>query len=1093
MTQPTKPDPIRFDSPIRERIHRRLGLVGEGPQAFYRDALRLVTGAYVESTTHLVSHLVREIESALRDVLEPIAHYEGRVKAKGTQTHEQEVRVILSELGLSETEGPGAAWLEIVQTGLHELAHRRSLERPRPLDEQFYALWAEVELVLDAVLGRFESRFLELHDEADRLLAKPVPSKADLKYLKDYLPNNSVTRCYFFDNLQHSAWLEPLAEAGFFSDPPAAIHDAQAETTSHPYWPVARYLKRMATVAASQEAVAKIVREVPDVDNTLVHDALTDVLLDLPADRAAGLIDRVAGWVKDDTFTRLPQKAGDLAVRLLEANHTGEAFALMHSILNPGRLSSTEGMRSRSADTYWYSEVLTKSIPEFSRRNPHETLRLLGDCLEQTLRDAESDPGGELYSSVRRRAVERSQRWRQYEVVDLLVDAVRDAALGIVRTDPAQAAATVSALERRDLAIFRRIALFVLGSVPAASPELNEERLRQRNTFDHWHREPEYIRLLQAAFDRLSPAGKDEVLGWIEQGPSREPYEPKTEEEFASIKRSWQRSRLKTLQGQLDDRWLQRLGPVEESEPATDSLDDEGGWVGPSSPRSSDELTNLAPEDLVEFLRTWRPKSGWHESSPEGLGRVLTEAVTKEPILIAQQARLFRGLEPTYIRSLLRGLEEALKGEKKFEWSGVLDLCEWVVAQPREEERGRDDWNRDPGLSWSRKAAASLIAKGMDSESNRLPTHAREQVWRILEPVTWDPDPSAERDADRDDEDAFQVAINSVRGEGMIAVVRYAVWVDRHAREATGNAPGMAGMPEVERNLSEHLDFDREPSPAVRSVLGKAFPVLHWLDSRWATDHVERIFAYPADSGAARGAWTTYLRFCRPFDDLLPLLETLYRSAVESLDPGARLKADIDSVEYHLTTHLMSFMWRGVDGAEFLARELLLRGGGSVRHAAFDFIGRSLMNTEEDVPPEPLARLRSLWEWWRQEGGTRRLLGKEIEAFGWWFASGRFEQGWAEAQANWVLSNGSVLEPDHVVIERLEKMVNRNPLAAVRILDGIWENLRDQWTFHGWRDECRNILQEVLASESDEAKQVARALINKIAARGHLDFRSLLP
>ena len=151
MTQRTTPEPVRLDTPIRGRIHRRLGLVGDGPQAFYRDALRLVTGPCVESTTHLMSHLLREIESALRDVLEPIAHYEGRVKAKGNQTHEQEVRLILAELGLSDRDGPGAAWLDIVQTGLHELAHRRSLERPRPFDEQFRALWGDVEIVLDAV------------------------------------------------------------------------------------------------------------------------------------------------------------------------------------------------------------------------------------------------------------------------------------------------------------------------------------------------------------------------------------------------------------------------------------------------------------------------------------------------------------------------------------------------------------------------------------------------------------------------------------------------------------------------------------------------------------------------------------------------------------------------------------------------------------------------------------------------------------------------------------------------------------------------------------------------------------------------------
>jgi len=163
-----------------------------------------------------------------------------------------------------------------------------------------------------------------------------------------------------------------------------------------------------------------------------------------------------------------------------------------------------------------------------------------------------------------------------------------------------------------------------------------------------------------------------------------------------------------------------------------------------------------------------------------------------------------------------------------------------------------------------------------------------------------------------------------------------------------------------------------------------------------------------------------------------------------------------------------------------------------VRRTAFDFIGRSLMNADAEVPVETLERLRSLWEWWNQEGGARRLLGKEIEAFGWWFASERFHSEWADAQAKWVLSTGTVLEPDHLVVKRLETRVNEDPLAAVQILEGIWENIRDHWTFYGWRDECRNILRTALASNNDEAQRVARALINKLAARGHLEFRSLL-
>ena len=42
------------------------------------------------------------------------------------------------------------------------------------------------------------------------------------------LPNNLVTRHYFFSHLDKTGWLRPLADAGMFSDPPAAVPTATA-------------------------------------------------------------------------------------------------------------------------------------------------------------------------------------------------------------------------------------------------------------------------------------------------------------------------------------------------------------------------------------------------------------------------------------------------------------------------------------------------------------------------------------------------------------------------------------------------------------------------------------------------------------------------------------------------------------------------------------------------------------------------------------------------------------------------------------------------------------------------------------------------
>ena len=80
----------RLSDPRQTRTYERLArLVGPGPAAFFLDACRLMEeGKPFQSTTHLVAHLLREIESALRDVLEPISRWPERKKA--TKDNSQE-------------------------------------------------------------------------------------------------------------------------------------------------------------------------------------------------------------------------------------------------------------------------------------------------------------------------------------------------------------------------------------------------------------------------------------------------------------------------------------------------------------------------------------------------------------------------------------------------------------------------------------------------------------------------------------------------------------------------------------------------------------------------------------------------------------------------------------------------------------------------------------------------------------------------------------------------------------------------------------------------------------------------------------------
>lgn len=108
-------------------------------------------------------------------------------------------------------------------------------------------------------------------------------------------------------------------------------------------------------------------------------------------------------------------------------------------------------------------------------------------------------------------------------------------------------------------------------------------------------------------------------------------------------------------------------------------------WVGPASLKTAGELKAMLVAEIVGFLKGCTPPKGlFGEPSPEGLGRVLSFVVAEDPERFASGAARFQGLDPTYVRAFLSGLWEGLKYKKTIDWKPVLDLYQWVLAQPRQ-------------------------------------------------------------------------------------------------------------------------------------------------------------------------------------------------------------------------------------------------------------------------------------------------------------------------------------------------------------------------------------------------------------------------
>jgi len=1118
---------FQFADPRQKRIYDELrDLVGPGPAAFFRDACWLMQNERaLESTSHLVAHLLREIESALRSILRPVTT-EAPDHNADSRSQKEEMMVILQALDISENTREARAWFALVER-LHGFAHRRGLEAPRPPAE-VHELWEQAQILLPVVLAGMRDRFLNWFRILDDLLTRPHPTDHDLKRLTNEVPSNAVMRGYFFDRLENPEWLEPLWQKGFFRHPPQPIRNDEEGTIRFPPWPEARYLARMAQ--HEPELVTEIIRKMDDTDNANVLGDLVDAILAMPAKLSEQLGEKVAGWA-ERPYLLLPEKLGQLIEYWATGGQAEEALRVARVLLDV--LPDERRMKAASKEDYWlppeprarfdtwnYEEILKKHYPELVRAAGLSALEVLCDLLESAIqlsRTREDDHGPEDYSYIWRPAIEDHPQNLDQRIKDALVSGVRDAAELIVCSRRATMEEVVNVLEHRPWKVFRRIALHVLRVFADQALPLIATRLTNRNLFDDVGTQHEYILLMQASFSRLTEEDQTKILGWIEAGPDIERFRERwqgnngcapSDEEVTHYLEEWQRDRLAWIGPEnLPKDWHERYRTLVEhyGEPEHPEflIYREDGWIEPMSPKSADELKGMSFAEIVGFLKTWRPPDNvFREPSPEGLGRVLSSVVAQDPGPFAAEAKRFQDLDPTYVRAVLSGFRDSLRQARAFDWEPVLDLCQWALAQPREIEGRRvEPMEADSDWGWTRKEVADLLSDGFDDAAGSIPIPLREKVWHILKLLTEDPDPTPEHEAryGGSNMDPATLSINTTRGEAMHAVVSYALWVRRHidSQADAEDQPrrGFDEMPEVREVLDAHLDVAQEPSPAIRAVYGQWFPWLVLLDSKWARDNATRIFPIGQGKEALLdAAWNTYVTFCKPYDNVLDILREQYRYAVERIGCYRDDTRWLANPDERLAEHLMVFYWRGKLSLEGpLLTAFWEKAPDGLRGYAIKFVGRALKQTEGYIPAEILDRFKQLWELRLAIAKNAQQpsdFEKEIAAFGWWFVSDKFDVGWAIAQLYESLQLVHQTDPEHMVLEHLARTVENHPVESAQCLRIIAEGDRESWELYTSRDHIRRILEVALRNPT--AGKEAERIIHYFGSRGFLEFRNLL-
>jgi hypothetical protein len=1003
------------------------------------------------ATTHVVAHLLREINGALLDVMRPMVPDGLWPEPNAPESLQRKVDAICDTLRGPLGEEVRQAWHSFSRD-LHTLAHRHGLNAPRPVDDAFRRLWDEAQIVFYELAGRIEANFAETLPVVKKVAAGPP----DVKALRDQVPHSTVALEHFFEHAD-LVWLEPLRKAGYFSDPPA-LEVREDGTTSYARWPQGRFLVR---AAAQEAATVMALGRGLETDNPEAQESFVEAACAAPPAQAAGLVPDISRWLATTLQLGLPFKVRDLVVHLIKGGELEQGLTLLRALVTNSHASQ---------DRYLTAELLSQLTPELFPEAGVQGISVLAELLAEQIKAEAQGPHD--FSYIWRPSLDSE---RAQDLRDRLVSAVREAASIVLEADDGKVPDVLAELDKHAWSIFGRLKLDVLARHP--DPGLISECLTDRQLFDDIVYDREYTFLAKANFSALGAEAQKTILAWIDAAEGMEDDEDR--------RRKWQRHRLERLGRPLPGEWEDRYRDLAaDGEIETPQLR-EFGFIGPRSPLGQDELAKKTTEEIVGLLREWEPDGDWTSPSQEGLARVLTQVVTADPERFATAATSFSDVDPTYVRALFGGLHQARKEGRSFSWGPVLELANMVVGEPRElPDRDPRGMELDPGWAWAWQESVRLVSLGLKEGTGGIPKDLRDRAWSLIAHHAEDPNPTMAEEREEDFAPHTN-ALNSIRGVAMSAAIEYGWWLKEDPPD--GNMP-----PELAELLDRHLDPEVEQTATIRSVYGQYFPALVAMDSDWAAAHVEAIFR-AGDDRLRSAAWNAYVLFNQPYESAFRLLEDEYRRAIEELgqDEGESDPLSGNAGE-SLVTHLMSLYTVGlIDfGEGGLLESFYESASVDRRRQAIDSIGAGL-NEGPEWSDSARDRLQELF--------ARRLAAvsegadpEELRGFAWWFASGVFDDEWSLNQLRAVLNIGLILHPDHVVAGRLAELREQHMLEAVQLLELLIEGGSRQWFVLGARESITAIIQDALAA-GGEAESHARDLINRLVSRGHTDFQRLLP
>lgn len=918
-------------------------------------------------------------------------------------------------------------------------------------------------------------------------LKAPTPEQVDAAIARLGKPGANA---YFFDTLKNPLWVEPLARRGFFKRPPEPQRHEEQGTISFPDWPELRFLLRMAPAAPN--IVGAVVIAIPDTQNARVRQMLVEIGTHLEREfsRAIGL--RARDWV-DDHFLRshFGEPVPKLIVHLADQDEIKVAIDIMRRMF---RVHEDDSGHRRPAIDAWHLErYLNTCLPSLRARAGVEVLEALCDLLLEAAKPASEDRI-EDYSYIWRESILKAN-FSVKQGRDVLIDAVRDSAIDLARDSKIGVERVCRLLLAPGRPLLKRIALYVASQTAHADDAIVMEFLSDLSLVDRSTTHEEYAILLHVAFPHLPLEARSSLQRLFATDPLQSiPETTRQEMDAAKLERIAKqvlRDRLLAFGSALPDTLTATLSAlVQEVGDPPERGATVGTWDGPKSPLSTEELQSLSVQQVAAYARTWVSSNDFNSPRPEGLARAIGDAAKGRLKEFTEQAEIWIGLDPTYVRWIITSITDALRNKATIEdWTPLLRLAKWGTQEDNDPASADDPWaDRDTTWRWTRHSVANLIDTALQRKDSRPGFHHRTDVWNIIDRLLRDSDPTIEHTT-RGNQDALSISINSTRGIAMHALMRYLWWV--HENTPRAEPFTLDVMPEARAALETALT---DAHPAIFSAFGEWFRQLYFMDAQWTRALVEAMFPGAEDRRAFwEASWYTFVKYSPPYDPAFDLLRAKYELAL------ARLPVETDDENERegsrgLGQHLSSYFWRGV-GDDFTRKLLLDYFDKSSPEAAghiVAFLGRGLA-TEKEIPAHTVTSLMELWEALRRRGtGWAEQKRREVaRQFDDWFVSKHLSSEWRLRELEAVLNSGAGMTNAEAVLGELAALADVHPQSVARCLQLLLLDQQQSWFPLLQERESTAALEALLASKDEVARNQAVELVNKLVERGNLTARDI--